>query len=148
MTARTASTSSDSARSLRTYPCAPAARLCERIPLGLHRQYQDRAPRRGLAELRNCRERRFAGHVQVEHDDPWLIHARESEGAVHVARLSDHRQVWLELQDALEATSDQRMVVGEHNPDPVRSRLDRIRHSPTLLPCGDRVRMRGKPQRA
>ena len=64
--------------------------------------------------------------------------AGKREGALHVAGLPNDAEPALEVQHAPQTAPDQWMVVGEHDRNLLRSRLDRIRHTGTVLPNASR----------
>ena len=99
---------------------ARAQRRAREARFRLHRQHHDRASRGRLEEPGNRRQRRRARHVQIEHHDPRLMSFGERQGRLDIACFSHHGEVCLAVEHAAKPAADQRVIVGEHDPDRIR----------------------------
>ena len=104
---------------------AHAQRLAREARFRLHRQHNDRAFRGSLEEPGDRWQRRRARHVQIEHHDPRLMSFGKRQGRLDIPGLSHDDEVRLPVKDAAKPAADQRVIVGEHDPDRIRSHLRR-----------------------
>jgi hypothetical protein len=85
--------------------------------LGLHREHDDRGLRRCLEQLGDHAEAGAARHVEVEDQDIGLVGANVAGGVLGVAGLGDHLEALLRLEQQSQGSSDDGVVIGEHDPD-------------------------------
>ncbi len=93
-----------------------------------HRENHNRRTGRRLEKVRNRRHGAGARHVEVEYHHGRPVLARLSQRGVDVARLSDHFEVGLGIEQQPESGAHHRVVVGEHDLDRLESDLSGVRH--------------------
>ena len=119
-TARTARSSSAGSVSFTRNPLAPARSASNTYSSSSNvvRITTRTAVERGVvADATGGGEAVDAGHADVHQHDVGALAARERDRLVAVARLADHLDVVLGVEQGPEAPAHQRLVVGEHDPD-------------------------------
>ena len=90
--------------------------------------------RRDLEEARDRRERRLAGHVEVQHHHARTQLPGRAQRALDVAGLGHDREARLGVEHHPQPAADHRVVVREDDLDPAPGELVRIRHGGATLP--------------